>query len=88
MTLDLAADQLPPLAHVVAATAHVIDVDEGDGFCASVLCRPNGPAVARLDRSIRGALHEGDVLRWTIEHSTGAFGPGYFELRLTDEDGT
>jgi hypothetical protein len=77
----LEADPLPAIQSVRAA-ADVTIVDEGNGFLASVLVTPDGLPVARLDRSIEGASYEGTVLRWTMLHTTGAFGFGYFVYLL------
>ena len=76
----------PSLAlRAVLAAARVIEVDEGGGFCASVYRRIGCVPVARLDRSIDGAPHEGRVLRWTMTHAMGGE-PGYFEY-TQQEDG-
>lgn len=74
-----------PTTRALRAQADVIEVDEGRGFCASVLVVPGSPPVARLDRSINGAPYEGAVLRWTMMHTTGLFGSGYFVYRLASE---
>jgi hypothetical protein len=74
-----------PIVCAIRAAADVIDVDDGRGFCASVLVTHGGTAVARLDRSLEGAPHEGAVLRWAMMHTTGAYGPGYFVYRLATE---
>jgi hypothetical protein len=73
-----------PIVRAIRAAADVIDVDEGHGFCASVLVTPGGTAVVRLDRSLEGSPHEGTVLRWTMLRTTGSFGPGYFVYRIAD----
>jgi hypothetical protein len=74
-----------PSTRALRAQADVIEVDEGRGFCASVLVVPGSPPVARLDRSINGAPHEGAVLRWVMLRTTGLFGWGYFVYRLVSE---
>lgn len=86
MTLvDVAADPLPMLA-VIRAAADVLEVDQGGGFCASVLLPPGATvAVARLDRSLRGAPHEGAVLRQVMLATTGIKGPGYFRFAIHSE---
>lgn len=75
-----------PATRAFRASADVIEVDEGLGFCASVLVVPGSPPVARLDRSINGASYEGAVLRWTMMHTTGLFGSGYFVYRLASQN--
>ena len=70
------------IARAIRAAADVIEVEEVNGFCASVLLVPGAVAVARLDRSLVGALHEGAVLRWTMLHTTGVFGHGFFIYHL------
>ncbi len=69
--------------HAMRAAADVVDeADEGGGFCASVLVVPGRVPVVHLARALRGAPHEGDVLRWVMERCAGAFGPGLFVRRL------
>lgn len=81
MTLEITRE--PPLvARAIRAAADVIEVEEGGGFCASVFLMPGAVAVAMLDRSLGGAAHEGAVLRWTMLHTTGLYGPGLFIYRL------
>lgn len=68
------------LLQTVRATADVIEVEESDEFRASVYLGPNGVAVARLNRSLRGAQDEGEVLRRVMLTTTGLHGAGYFEF--------
>lgn len=84
MTLSVAAREPSPLLRAVLAAARVVDVDEDDGFCASVYRNYGHLAVVRLGRSIRGAPHEGDVLRWAMEQTVGG-PPGYYEYALTTD---
>lgn len=77
-----AAVGLSLVVRAIRAAADVIEVDAGDGFCASVYVSPDGGvSVARLDRSLRGAPDEGEVLRWTMEHAAGLYGSGLFVHR-------
>lgn len=66
----------------IRVAADVIEADAEPGFCASVYVAPGRVAVVRLDRSLDGAPHEGAVLRWAMLHTSGLYGPGYFEYRL------
>lgn len=79
--LDALTTSLPSI-HAIRAAANVVEVDEGHGFCASVLVTPGETSVARLDRSLDGAPYEGAVLRWVMLHTTGLYGSGYFVYRL------
>lgn len=85
MVVLVEADRLPAI-RAILASGHVVEVDEGGGFCASVFrCAITGHTVARLDRSIRGAPHEGRVLRWAMEHCTRGRAPGYFRYILSPD---
>lgn len=69
MSFAIGVSRRSPLACAVTASADVVWVDEGGGFCASVLRSSQHRAVARLDISIIDAPHEGQVLRWTMLHA-------------------
>lgn len=62
----------------IRASADVTEVDWGHGFCASVSVLPGRMAVAHLDVSLRGAAHEGAVLRAAMERTARLFGERIF----------
>jgi hypothetical protein len=82
VTLAVALESLPA-ASAIRAAADVIEVEEGHGFCASVYLEPGAVAVARLDRSLAGASHEGEVLRQAMWATTGMHGNGLFFWHLS-----
>lgn len=83
MTLALESD-LSIVAGAIRAAAWVEEVTEDGGFCASVYLRPGVEAVARLDRSLNGAPHEGRVLRQVMLETTGLGGYGLTLWHLRD----
>lgn len=87
MTMTVGSAEYAPGLAVILAAAHVTEVDEGHGFCASVYRGAHGGhTVLRLDRSIRGAPHEGRVLRWAMEHCMRGTPVGYFVYALAPSE--
>lgn len=84
--LAVAAESSPTL-RTIRAAADVTEVDQGGGFSASVYVVPGNVAVARLDRSLRGAAHEGEVLYEAMLATAGMRGPG-IHVWYTTTDGT
>jgi hypothetical protein len=80
VTVAVAVEPLP-LLRTIRAAADVIEVEDGLGFCASVLVVPGAPSVARLARSLTGAASEGRVLREVMVTTAGVYGPGLFVWR-------
>lgn len=73
------------IVRAIYAGADVIEVDVGDGFCASVYRAPGVKTVLRLDRSIQGAPYEGDVLRWAMWHCSMLYPDGLY-IRERERD--
>lgn len=72
------ANEPAVVARAIRAAADVAEVEEDQGFLASVYLVPGGVAVALLDRSLNGATYEGQVLRQVMLHTAGAGGFGLF----------
>lgn len=74
-----------PVVRAIRAAADVVVVKEGDGFCASVVVIPGATPVARLDRSLRGAAHEGTVLYEVMTTTMSPDAHGLYVWRLSPE---
>ena len=74
------ADAVPSMRvrDAVLAAAHVVEVDEDASVRAVVLVPERGTSVALLNRALRGAPDEGDVLHEVMLRTTRFYGSGLF----------